>query len=412
MIEKNKISQPSQESSQLPPSGDRGLSQQSSASPSTSGMVREGLSGDRGHLRFIIAGGGTGGHIFPAIAIANALKKEVPNAKFLFVGARGKMEMEKVPQAGYDIKGLEIAGYDRSSLIKNFQLPFKLAISFVQVRQIFNGFKPTAAIGVGGYSSFPVLKYAQTMGIPTFILESNAYAGKSNMMLGKKATKIFTATDEMESFFPANKIMITGNPVRQTITEQSLNKEDALKHFGFDPAKKTVLSIGGSLGANSINEAIAKNLELFEKHNLQLIWQTGKPYFEKAQEICAGKKHIYVNDFITQMEYAYTAADCVISRSGAMAVAELCIVKKPVLFVPYPFAAEDHQTENAKNLLKKKAALMLKDKEVTDKLIPAIIELAENETLQNEMKENISKMAITDAAEIIATEIIKGIQKK
>ena len=238
--------------------------------------------------RIIIAGGGTGGHIFPAIAIANALKQQDAANQILFVGAKGKMEMEKVPQAGYDIKGLDIAGFNRSSLIKNIGLPFKLVKSFLQVRKIINQFEPDAVIGVGGYSSFPVLRFAQAKKIPTFIHESNSFAGKSNMLLGKKATKIFVATDGMEKFFPSDRIMITGNPVRKSIAEALVSKTDALKFFGLSAERKTVLVVGGSLGAKSINDAINKDLDELLNNNLQLIWQTGKPYAPKAKEKVAG----------------------------------------------------------------------------------------------------------------------------
>ncbi|MEP7163834.1 MAG: undecaprenyldiphospho-muramoylpentapeptide beta-N-acetylglucosaminyltransferase [Ferruginibacter sp.] len=367
--------------------------------------------GDGRGFRIIIAGGGTGGHIFPAIAIANAIKKLAPQTEFLFIGARGKMEMEKVPQAGYEIKGLEIAGFNRSSLIKNIGLPYKLLKSFYQVRTIFKAFNPDAAIGVGGYSSFPVLRFAQSQGIKTFIHESNSFAGKSNIFLGRRATRIFVATDGMEKFFPAGKIMITGNPVRQTITAHTISKDDAIKHYGFNADKKTVLSIGGSLGAKNINEALDKHIELFEKNDLQLIWQTGKPYLEKALDRCKGMQHVYVNDFIGQMEYAYTAADMVISRSGAMATAELCLVKKPVLFVPYPFAAEDHQTANAKNLVNKHAALMIPDDKALDKLVPAIVSLSKDAALQGSLKENIGNLAIENADGMIAGEILKELVK-
>ncbi len=359
--------------------------------------------------RFIIAGGGTGGHIFPAIAIANAIKRLSPEATFLFIGAKGKMEMEKVPQAGYKIEGLTIAGFNRSSLIKNIGLPIKLLKSFFQVSKIMKNFKPDAVIGVGGYSSFPVLRYAQAKGIPTFIHESNSFAGKSNIILGKKATKIFTATDGMQVFFPAEKILITGNPVRQVIVSNLINKEDALKHFGLSTWKKTILCVGGSLGAKSINEAISKDMEMISNNNLQLIWQTGKPYLPLATERCKGLPNIYVNDFITKMEYAYAAADIVISRSGAMAIAELSIVGKPVIFVPYPFAAEDHQTFNAKKLVEKSAAILVEDNQAVEKLLPATIELANDEAKQKTMIENIGKLKMTDADNIIAIEILKTI---
>jgi UDP-N-acetylglucosamine--N-acetylmuramyl-(pentapeptide) pyrophosphoryl-undecaprenol N-acetylglucosamine transferase len=360
--------------------------------------------------KLIIAGGGTGGHIFPAIAIANALKKLEPSVEILFVGAEGKMEMEKIPQAGYKIEGLDIAGFNRSSLIKNIGLPLKLVKSFLQVRRIINRFEPDAVIGVGGYSSFPVLRYAQAKGIATFIHESNSFAGKSNMMLGKKATKVFVATDGMQKFFPAEKILITGNPVRPAIVNvSSIAKEEAIGFFGLTQGKKTVLVVGGSLGARSINEAIAKGLDEILQTGLQLVWQTGKTDAAKWKEKAAGKNAVWVNDFITQMEQAYAAADIVISRAGAMAIAELCVVKKPVLFVPYPFAAEDHQTVNAANLVGKEAAMMIKDSEAVDKLVPALIALSNNEQKQTELKNNIATYAVQDADERIAKEILKSI---
>ena len=357
----------------------------------------------------IIAGGGTGGHIFPAIAIANAIKKLQPQTAFLFIGAKGKMEMEKVPQAGFEIKGLDIAGFNRSSLIKNIGLPFKLIKSFFQVRQIFNSFHPTAVIGVGGYSSYPVLRYAQSKKIKTFIHESNSFAGKSNILLGKKAIRIFTASDGMEKFFPGNKIMQTGNPVRAAISHSTLTRAEGISYFGLDPQKKTILSIGGSLGAKSINEAIDKRIDEFEKNDLQLIWQTGKPYAEKGKERAEGKSNIWVNDFITQMEYAYAAADLIISRSGAMAIAEICVSKKPAVFVPFPFAAEDHQTANAQSLVNINAGIMVKDNEALDKLVTAIVSLSRSENKQHELITNISKLGITNADEIIAKEILNCI---
>lgn len=356
--------------------------------------------------KIIIAGGGTGGHIFPAIAIANALKKIDDKIEILFVGAKGKMEMEKVPQAGYKIEGLAIAGFNRSSLIKNIGLPFKLVKSFFQVRRIFNTFKPIAVVGVGGYSSFPVLKYAQTRGIKTFIHESNSFAGKSNILLGKNATKIFVATDGMEKFFKANKLKITGNPVRKLIAENNISRTEAIEFFKLSPNKKTILSIGGSLGAKSINEAINKYINEFEKNELQLIWQTGKPYATTAQQTAKGSANIYTSDFITNMEYAYAAADLIISRSGAMAIAEICVAKKPTIFVPYPFAAEDHQTVNAQNLVNKSAALTINDNEALDKLVSSIIALSNNLEKQHTLKQNIAKLAIINADEVIANEIL------
>jgi UDP-N-acetylglucosamine--N-acetylmuramyl-(pentapeptide) pyrophosphoryl-undecaprenol N-acetylglucosamine transferase len=360
-------------------------------------------------VKIILAGGGTGGHIFPAVAIANAIRKQQPDAEILFVGAKGRMEMEKVPQAGYDIKGIDIIGFNRSSLIKNVGLPFKLIRSFVQVRSIINQFKPDAVIGVGGYSSFPVLRYAQTKGIATFIHESNSFAGKANIMVGKKATKVFVASDGMEKFFPAQKIMITGNPVRASISLSTITKEEGLKYFGLETTKKTVLVVGGSLGARSINEAIDAGLDEFEKNNLQLIWQTGKIYADKAKARAEGKYNVWVNEFISQMEHAYSAADVVISRAGAMAIAEICLVAKPAVFVPYPHAAEDHQTVNAKHLVAKHAGLMVKDSEAKEKLVSSIVALAKDEAKQNELKQHIGKLSVADADTIIATEVLKTV---
>lgn len=360
-------------------------------------------------LRVIIAGGGTGGHIFPAIAIANALKKLAPATEILFVGAKGKMEMEKVPLSGYKIEGLDIAGYNRSSLIKNIALPFKLVKSFLQVRQIFKEFKPTVAIGVGGYSSFPVLRFAQSKGIKTFIHESNSFAGKSNMLLGKKATRIFVASDGMDKFFSLKKILVTGNPVRESISKCIISREEAIRFFNLDPAKKTILSVGGSLGSKSINEALAANLNEFEKNGLQLIWQTGIHYAEQAKQLAAEKPNVWVNDFIMQMEYAYAAADIVISRSGAMAITELCVQKKAVLLVPYPFAAEDHQTSNAQSLVSKNAGIIIRDSETLNALMPAVLALIKNEIKMQELQFNISKLAVIDADEIIANNILSSV---
>jgi UDP-N-acetylglucosamine--N-acetylmuramyl-(pentapeptide) pyrophosphoryl-undecaprenol N-acetylglucosamine transferase len=360
--------------------------------------------------RIIIAGGGTGGHIFPALAIAGALRRQQPGIELLFVGARGKMEMEKVPQAGYRIEGITIAGFNRSSLIKNITLPFKLVKSFFQVSRIVKGFRPDAVIGVGGYSSFPVLRYAQAKGIPSFIHESNSFAGKSNQLLGKKATKIFVASDGMEKFFPAEKIQVTGNPVRRSIVENKIGREEAIRFFGLEPSRLTILSTGGSLGAKGINEAIATALNEFEKNDIQLIWQTGKPFAAKAAEISGGEKNVWTNDFITQMEYAFSAADTVISRSGAMSIAELCVAKKAVVFVPFPHAAEDHQTANAQNLVNKKAGLLVKDSEAAGKLVSTAIALAKDESRRRELGENIGRLAVTDADEVIAKEILKTIK--
>ena len=358
--------------------------------------------------RIIIAGGGTGGHIFPAIAVANALKKADPGIEILFIGAKGKMEMEKVPQAGYKIEGLDIAGFNRSSLIKNIGLPFKVIKSIMQVRKIIADFRPDAVLGVGGYSSYPVLRVAQAKGIPTFIHESNSFAGKSNQLLGKKATRIFAGTAGMDKFFPASKIVFTGNPVRSAIANMVTSKQQGLDFFSLASTHPVVLVVGGSLGAKTINESIDAGLDQLLSAQLQVIWQTGKPYVEQARQRTAGKPGVWVNDFITQMEYAYAAADIVVARAGAMTVAELCVVKKPVVFVPYPFAAEDHQTVNAMELVKRNAALMIRDGEAKEQLVPMVIALANNTAQQETLKQNIGSMAVLDADHVIATEILKN----
>ncbi|MEO8820863.1 MAG: undecaprenyldiphospho-muramoylpentapeptide beta-N-acetylglucosaminyltransferase [Ginsengibacter sp.] len=362
-------------------------------------------------MKIIIAGGGTGGHIFPALAIANALKNKMPAIEILFIGAKGKMEMEKIPDAGYKIVGLDIAGYNRSSLIKNIALPLKLAKSFFQVRKILKRFKPDAVIGVGGYSSFPVLRSAQSMKIPTFIHESNSLPGKSNIMLGKRATEIFVPGEGMQKYFPAEKINITGNPVRKILLQQ-IDRNEALKFFGLGADMKTVFIMGGSLGAKSINETIEKNIDLFKKNRLQLIWQTGKNFAAQAAKAEEERSNIWSNAFIDKMENAYAAADVVISRSGAMAVAELCVVAKPAIFVPYPFAAEDHQSVNAMVLVKRKAALLVPDAEVKSELFPCLLQLINDENLMKELKDNISKLGNRNADEVIAEAILNKINKK
>lgn len=361
-------------------------------------------------LRIIIAGGGTGGHIFPAISIANKLKQLKPDIDIIFVGAKGKMEMEKVPQAGYKIEGLDIAGLNRGSLTKNLLLPYKLVKSFLQVKRIIDSFKPDAVVGVGGYSSYPVLRYAQFKQIPTFIHESNSFAGRSNMLLGKRATKIFVANKGMDRFFPKGKIILTGNPVRQEIANATITKMAALKSLGLDTEKRTLLVVGGSLGSKSINEVMAAHMNDIEDLNIQLIWQTGS--YKSAAYVQRGKacKNVWVKDFISEMDIVYAAADAVISRSGAMSVAELCVVKKPVIFVPFPFAAEDHQTMNAKYLVDKNAAIMVKDSDVQSKLFSIAINLLFDEVKQKELIRNISTLGILDADEIIANQILNSIR--
>ena len=356
--------------------------------------------------KIVIAGGGTGGHIFPAIAIAQALQKIDSGTDILFVGANGKMEMEKVPQAGFKIEGLDIAGFNRSSLLKNVSLPFKLANSFLKVRQIFKSYQPDAAVGVGGYSSFPVLRWAQHKDIPSFIHESNSFAGRANIMLGKKATGVFVATDDMEKFFPREKITVTGNPVRKSIVQSTITREQAITAFGLDTGKKTILVVGGSLGAKSINEAIDAGLHKLTGEGFQLIWQTGRPYAKRAREAAYGIPGIWVNEFITEMEIAYAAADLIVSRAGAMAIAEIAVVKKPAVFVPYPFAAEDHQTANAKKMESREAGLLVQDAHAVATLIPVITALMKDEERMKRMKTHLAAMAVTNADEIIAQSIM------
>ncbi len=359
-------------------------------------------------LRIIIAGGGTGGHIFPAVAIAHALKKLRPQTQLLFVGAKGKMEMEKVPLEGFEIVGLDIVGFNRTHLLKNILLPFKLLKSFTGARSILRRFQPHAVVGVGGYASFPVLNAAQGKNIPTLIQEQNSYAGKSNKILSRRAKRVCVAYEGMEQFFPKEKLELTGNPVRQSIVANSISKEAACAKMDLNPQKQTVLIVGGSLGAASINEAIHAHLDELVAADLQLIWQTGKHYAETATE--ASKPHtesVKVFEFIREMEVAYAAADLVISRAGALAIAELCIVAKPVIFVPYPFAAEDHQTQNAMALTKKNAALMVSNSDAKTKLIPALKKLLSDTAMQKEMQHQLKEMAITDADARIADCVIE-----
>lgn len=357
--------------------------------------------------RFVIAGGGTGGHIFPAIAIAHAIKRQQPDAEILFVGANGKMEMEKVPQAGYPIKGIDIAGFNRSSLIKNISLPFKLIRSLLQVQGIFNAFKPDTVIGVGGYSSFPVLRYAQQKGIDTFIHEQNSFAGKSNILLGKRALNVFVSTDGMEKFFPAEKIIVIGNPVRKAIADSVVTREEGLRHFGLRTDKKVLLSIGGSLGAKRINEALEAGLERLVQEDVQLIWQTGTPFEDRAKHAAEGMANVWVGAFIREMEFAFAAADVVISRAGAMSIAELCVTGKPSVFVPYPFAAEDHQTVNAKKLVDKQAACMITDAEADHKLMDTALGLLADTEKQQSFRVAMLAHGMKDADQLIAKKILE-----
>lgn len=361
--------------------------------------------------KIVIAGGGTGGHIFPAVAIAQQLRKLEPDMEILFIGAKGKMEMEKVPQAGFNIEGLDIAGFNRSSLIKNIWLPFKLVKSWLQVRDIFRRFKPDAAIGVGGYSSFPVLKYAQRAGIPTFIHESNSFAGRSNIMLGRGATRIFVATDGMEKFFPADRITVSGNPVRASIASAARDRDEAVRHFGLDPQKPVVLVVGGSLGARSINEAIAAGAGRIREAGLQLIWQTGKSFEGGRDGSVKAGPGLWVGTFITEMDMAYAAADIVVSRAGAMAIAEITVMGKPAIFVPYPHAAEDHQTANAQSMVQKGAGMMIADADAATRLVDAVLELARDPKRQEALKTGASALAIRDADQRIARDILETLYK-
>jgi UDP-N-acetylglucosamine--N-acetylmuramyl-(pentapeptide) pyrophosphoryl-undecaprenol N-acetylglucosamine transferase len=360
--------------------------------------------------RIIIAGGGTGGHIFPAVAVANALRQIEPDIEILFVGAKGKMEMEKVPKAGYEIRGLDIAGLNRGQWWRNVSLPLKLFQSFFQVRNIFSSFKPEAAFGVGGYSSYPVLRYAQSKGIPTYIHEANAFGGKSNQLLAKRARRVFVGTPGMERFFPASKILFTGNPVRQEILAVDKSQAEALAVFGLTPGKVTLLVVGGSLGALSINMAVASRIGLWVDEGFQLIWQTGKSFEAEALSLVKSKMGVYVSAFISDMNAAYRAADMVISRSGAMSVTELCLTHKAVIFVPYPYAAEDHQTANAIALVNKNAAILVSDKDAPRRLMSQALDLALDKSLRMQLSNNIQHLAASDADVVIAKEILKDIE--
>ncbi len=360
------------------------------------------------NLRVIIAGGGTGGHIFPAVAVGHALQRLRPGTELLFVGAKGKMEMEKVPQEGFEIIGLDIAGFNRGSILKNLSLPFKLIKSRMQAKSIIKQFKPGIIVGVGGYASFPVLNAGQGLNIPTLIQEQNSFAGKSNKILGRRARAICVAYENMEQFFPKDKIIITGNPVRKAISEMKASDGEGKMYFKLHQDVKTILVVGGSLGAKSINESIDAQLDELMKDDVQLIWQTGKPYYEKAKN-CAAKysDKVKVFDFIKEMDLAYAAADIVISRAGALAIAELCIAGRPVIFVPYPHAAEDHQTSNAMALVKRDAAILVKDSDAQTQLVKKLKELLNDDATQRKMSANLKNMAIKDADERIAKKVIE-----
>nr|WP_299175376.1 undecaprenyldiphospho-muramoylpentapeptide beta-N-acetylglucosaminyltransferase [uncultured Allomuricauda sp.] len=357
------------------------------------------------NYRFILSGGGTGGHIYPAIAIANELKKRHPNAEFLFVGAKDKMEMEKVPQAGYKIEGLWISGLQRKLTLKNLMFPIKLISSLLRARNIVKRFRPDVAIGTGGFASGPLLRMAAVSRVPCVLQEQNSYAGITNKLLAGKADAICVAYDNMEKFFPKEKIIKTGNPLRSDLVNLNVDRVAATQFFGLDPNKKTVLIIGGSLGARRINQLIAKELGFFGQKDIQLLWQCGKLYYDEYKKFDSG--NIAVKAFLNKMDYAYAAADIIISRAGAGSVSELCLVGKPVIFIPSPNVTEDHQTKNANALVNKEAALLLKENELDEKFEETFSELMDSNSMQDSLGTNIKKLALPKATEHIVDEIEK-----
>ncbi len=361
-------------------------------------------------LRIVISGGGTGGHIFPAVSIANAIKAKHPEAEILFVGALGRMEMQRVPAAGYEIKGLPISGFDRKHLLKNIAVLFKIWKSQRMAKRIIRDFKPMVAVGVGGYASGPTLNVCADKGIPCLIQEQNSYAGVTNKLLAKKAAKICVAYEGMDRFFPAEKIIMTGNPVRQNVLEATVSKEEARKAFGLDPNKKTILLVGGSLGARTINESMSKHLKEVKAAEVQFIWQTGKYYNEEMNKAVADFGEIpnlKVLDFISDMGAAYQAADLVISRAGASSISEFCLIGKPVILVPSPNVAEDHQTKNAMALVNKDAAVYVKDADAPDALLSTALGTIHDDAKLASLSENIEKLGLKNSADIIADEVVK-----
>ena len=363
------------------------------------------------NIRVIISGGGTGGHIFPAVSIANAIREKQPDAEILFVGAEGRMEMQRVPAAGYEIKGLPVAGFDRKHLWRNVSVVIKLLRSRIMARRIIKAFRPMVAVGVGGYASGPTLDVAGKMGIPTLLQEQNSYAGVTNKLLAKNARRICVAYDGMERFFPADRILFTGNPVRQNLLHITLTRQEAAQQMGLDPAKRTVLIVGGSLGARSMNESVLQQLELIRQQtDVQFVWQTGKYYSEAiAQQLrertCPSNLHVM--DFISDMAVAYAAADLVVSRAGAGSISEFCLLGKPVILVPSPNVAEDHQTKNAMALVQKDAALYVPDAEAPDNLLPTAISTVKNSKKLQALSQNILRLARPNAASDIADEVIR-----
>ena len=365
--------------------------------------------------KIIISGGGTGGHIFPAIAIADCLKKRFPQADILFIGAKNRMEMDRVPKAGYPIEGLWISGFKRELSIDNLSFPFKLLSSMINARRIIKRFKPDVVIGVGGFASGPTMKTASSLNIPIVIQEQNSFPGVTNKLVAKKAEKICVAYNDMDRWFPKEKIVLTGNPLRNNIKPLDDQKEECLKFFDLNPDKKTILLVGGSQGALGINRGISAMLDAFKDNDCQMIWQTGTHYYDKAIEEVKNnglQDRIKCTVFIDRMDMAYAAADVVISRAGAMSISELSLLRKAVVFVPLPTAAEDHQTKNAMSLVKENAALMVKNSETETELLPTVFSLLENEEKQNEMKDNIAKFAKPNAAEDIVDQIEMIINKR
>lgn len=361
-------------------------------------------------LRIIISGGGTGGHIFPAVSIANAIRAKYPEAKILFVGALGRMEMQRVPAAGYEIVGLPISGFNRKNMLKNVAVLYRIWKSQQMAKKIIRKFNPMAAVGVGGYASGPMLNQCTKMGIPCLIQEQNSYAGVTNKILSKKVDRICVAYDGMERFFPADKIVKTGNPVRQALLDTKLTKAEALKSFGLSEDKKTILIVGGSLGARTVNESVLQNLDMIKESGVQFIWQTGKYY--NASIMAELKQRgtvpsLHVTDFISDMGAAYKAADLVISRAGASSISEFCLIGKPVILVPSPNVAEDHQTKNAMALVNKNAALYVKDADAPAEVVKLALQTVKDDARLKELSENILKLALPDSADIIANEVVK-----
>jgi len=360
-------------------------------------------------LRVIISGGGTGGHIFPAVSIANAIKAQHPDAKILFVGALGRMEMQRVPAAGYEIKGLPIQGFNRKHLLKNVSVLIRLYKSLRMARKIIKQFRPMVAVGVGGYASGATLYECAKMDIPCLIQEQNSYAGVTNKLLAKRVQKICVAYDGMERFFPADKIIMTGNPVRENVLQTSLSQQEARTSFGLQPDKKTILLVGGSLGARTINESVMSHLDMIKDSGVQFIWQTGKYYHADIMKRLEGKDlpMLKVTDFISDMGAAYKAADVVISRAGASSISEFQLIGKPVILVPSPNVAEDHQTKNALALVNKQAALLVRDAEAREKLLPLALQTVKDDAKLASLSENIKKLGKGNAAGVIAQEVLR-----